>query len=142
MKRIVTTVVGILIALSTTTMIAQASIPSIEQVYLIRLQSSHDTPWDGYFRPDGSATLLERRGGKSTAPAGSFSFAGIYNLLVACLKDRSGVNYGSAAGYMNVTLEYGVSPELIVLGGGFFIQDKETMRKIMYGLCDKIVPED
>lgn len=67
---------------------------------------------------------------RAQAPAGSFSFEEIYNSLLPHLKQGVVDNPQTMA----VGLIFGSS------GKGFYVEDKELMRKLMHGLRDKTIP--
>jgi len=106
------------------------SIPKLDQLRTIDMGSSR-LPWIGIFRSDGSALLGygALAGDSANVPEASFQFEEIYNLLVPHLKP----DFNDDVDRMGVGLYTGSS------GKGFYLEDKEIMRKIMHGLCDKVL---
>ena len=131
MKHIIA--LGICISLVTVTFSQEANrpIPNINQLEYISLLSS--TLWWAEFRPDGYAKLGSGSNNSAEAPKGSFSFEEIYNLLVPHLKGT----WDGKSPVMSVRLSV---PNQLETRYSFYLEDKEVMRKIMHGLCEKVVP--
>jgi len=138
MKKITTLFVGALLASSVFSEETETVIPNLSQV--IEISINPNTGWSANFFPDGSAILRFSQGGDflpltADAPKGSFFFEEIYNLLTPRLKQS--LDYKED---MGVGFRCGTSPDGLFVGGIFYIGDMETIRKIMYGLCDKVEP--
>ena len=109
--------------------------PDFTQLSEISLSFNLLPEWRGRIWSDGRAKL--ERGpsplGSANAPAESFSLKKIYTLVAPHLKsehdDRNGVlQVGFYFGYSDTS------------GKGFFVEDKEVIRTLMYELRDKVVP--
>ena len=111
----------------------------------------HTGPWIGDFSPDGSARLVYGAGpGADIAPEGSFSFEEIYNLLLPFLKRHENEKAAARESGGAVVGGFGRARNREKIMGGSFtaayshfgwsfpIADKNVMRRLMYGLRDKI----
>ena len=108
------------------------AIPEFDQLRAITMSPARSS-WIVIFRSNGAARFgygaLEMDW--ADVPKSSFQFEEIYNLLVPHLKQ----DFNYDAEYMDVGLFVGSSSS----DEGFYLEDKETMRKIMHGLCDKVL---
>jgi len=104
------------------------SIPKFNQLKRIYMGSANSS-WMGIFRSNGSAHLGYGALDGADVPKASFQFEEIYNLLVPHLKQDSNDEENMAVGLLSD------SPTAKT----FYLEDKETMRKIMHGLCDKVL---
>ena len=136
-KQIITLITGM--SLTSTALTEEAGVaPDINQLEEISVFSP--TWWHISFNPDGSAELS---GGANIyevarAPAGRFSFEEIYNLLAPhLLVKNNDVDYKEV---LQISFRIGTSDEGRALGKGFYLKDKEPMRKLMHGICDRLLP--
>ena len=129
--------IAISLTLATSGADAKTLFPSLEKVTEIRLGFHSEAEWRGRFFTNGVARLAY---GKQTlmdavdmaqAPEGSFHFKDIYNILAPYLKQGQVVDTTNT---MAVGFVLGSS------GKGFYIEDKEIMRKLMHELRDKTIP--
>ena len=139
MKRIIAFIIGIPLALSAQfdsaeyKRVTQNSVPSFDQVHSIEI--GHIRQWCGYFYPNGAAKLKHDDGMEATAPADSFSFEEVYNLLVPHIKSRDDPHSGK-----NISV-YFWDDELTAayyLMTYLRLEDIDTMRTLMYGLLNKV----
>ena len=132
MKHIIA--LGICISLVTTTFPQETvrPVPSLNQLEHISFSS---TLWWAEFFPNGGAILGCGSNNSAVAPEGSFSFEEIYYLLVPHVKENRA---GSNSPVMGVWLSVANRMETRY---AFILEDKEVMRKIMHGLCEKVVPD-
>ena len=115
---------------------ANRPIPDIKQLESISFRFG--MLWGGHFVPNGRAKLDIGSGDCwADVPAGSFSFEEIYKLLAPHLKQDS--DSEDVIDVMRVWLSI---PDNLDSSHAFFLDDKDVMRKIMHGLCDKVVPWD
>ena len=131
MKQTLTLVISVLFVTTSFPQEKDNPIPSLDKLSGIMVCYASD--WIGRFYSEGSACLFVGSGFISAdAPEGSFSFEEIYTTIVPHLKldedDKS----------LAVILDEWKDTDLPV----FYLADKEVMRKIMHGLCDKVVPWD
>jgi len=132
-EKIVMLFVGALLTSSAFSEEPKASIPSLDKVKEISL--SFSSSWYARLFPDGGGHVAFPGGGwpAATAFEETFSFEEIYNLLVPHLKPTR--EYEEDIG---VFFERGVSPEGMPFGGGGVLEDRETIRKLMRLLRDKM----
>ena len=144
MKRVGALIAGIFFAATALSEGTDVSIPSLDQLKYIRL-SLHNISWDAKFHPDGSAMLEYNMTATfpptANAPEGSFSFEDVYNLLLPHLKQNLESREDM---YVSLELVNGIyGPRWEDVGYvRFYLEDRETIRKLMYALADKAVPRD
>ena len=143
MKRISTLIAGMLLASSALLGQADTLVPNFDQVRRILLDI---TEWEALFFPDGSASLRDNTGAAHMpfppdvkAPAGSFLFEDIYNLLCPHLRQSREYNEDVC-----VDLDSGIyGPRWEDVGYvRLYLGDTEIMRTLMYSLWDKSGADD
>ena len=114
-------------------------VPDFDKMTEIMVLTPSYPGWRGRFAPNGKVTLSSSGGDirhmGETAEA-SFTFKETYDLVAPHLK-QGGYQYINELGDALVIRFYFEFDDLE--GKEFYIDDKETMRKLMHGLCDKIL---
>jgi len=131
-KRITGSVLGSLLASAALAAGTEPFEPDLEKVSEIVLGFNSLPGWYGKIWRDGRGRLSygSHIGHCGSIPGGGFSFEEVYTLVAPHLKWKFD-NMGEA---MQVGFYFGDPSS----GAGLFIEDRETMRKLMLGLCDKI----
>ena len=129
-KNIIALIFGVLFASTALPEETDFSIPRLAQLKEIDMSSAR-LPWIGIFRSNGAALLGYGAQDDANVPEASFQFEEIYNLLVPYLKPDFNYDVDS----IGVGFFY---PDTSI-AKTFYLEDKEIMRKLMHGLCDKVL---
>jgi hypothetical protein len=142
-KRSTALVIGMLLALTTFAEEAKPFEPDFSKMKDIIVTSRGRQRWVGQFWPSGGASL-ERSPADinhlafAQAPAGSFSFEGIYALVAPHLTTAP-----TALSSECLTIYFRFEgDEENPFGTRFWIEDKEAIRTLMHGLRDKVFPRN
>ncbi|MCL2103556.1 MAG: hypothetical protein FWH21_00645 [Kiritimatiellaeota bacterium] len=130
MKQTLTLVISVLFVTTSFPQEKGWSIPSIDKLGGIMVCYASD--WTGRFYWDGSASLISGSSHLADAPEGSFPFKEIYKTLVPHLK----LDMGESKETLSVIFDEWEDTDL----PAFYLVDKDVMRKIMHGLCGKVMP--
>jgi len=128
MRSVAVCIICVSLAATSFTQETVRAIPSFDKLDGISL--GVPVTWNGRFFSDGSAELINGASLSASVPVGSFSFEEVYNLLLPHLKQDE-----DAESMYVILDEKEEDTELPV----FFLSDKDIMRKIMHGLCDKLL---
>ena len=131
MKKILTFGICILSAAIGFSQEAIKPIPSLDQLDRVDIDINIAGLWSGQFYSDGSASLTFSPTDGVYLPEDSFSFEEIYNILVPHLKPFVW-SHETMSVYFFLT-------DQVAMDLSFSLEDKDIMRKIMYGLCDKML---
>jgi len=122
----------------------ERSIPNLDQVIEIAPGSPH-TRWLASFYSDGSAELKYGTGEspQGTAPAGTFSFKEVYDLLAPYLKPVN-QEVGDKMGrtFMIIGIGLRIGDEEVSQRWCLYPEDIEIFRTLMNMLRDKVVPHN
>ena len=142
LKRNSVLIIKMLLVSAAVTVTAESFVPDFDNLSEIMVLTPSYPGWRGRFCPDGEAVLSYSGGDPrylAKAPEASFTFKETYSLVAPHLK-QGGYRYINELGEaLVIRFYFGLDD---IEGKEFYIDDKETMRKLMHNLCDTAVPFD